>query len=695
VPGMKSGLSATNSLVTAAFRSALLHQGIIALLIFTVLALAWVSIREWIPATRTASLARPRTPEPTGRMVLRVGFGIIWIFDGILQAQPAMPLGMQSEGIEPTAAASPTWVQHIVNWGGTAWSYHPIQDAAAAVWIQVGIGVWLLAGARGPWSRLAGLASVGWGLIVWVFGEAFGGIFAPGLTWLFGAPGAVLFYCAAGALIALPDRAWLTPQLGRRVLAVMGAFFLGMAVLQAWPGRGFWQGTSHGRPGTLTSMIQSMTTTPQPHLIAFWVSSFGAFVAGHGFAVNLFAVIALAAAGALLLSGQPRLLGPTVVFVAVLCLADWVLIEDLGFFGGVGTDPNSMIPMSLVVIGGYLAMTRLPAAVTEPAAAGAAAAGRAPAVTPAETATAAAVAPAAAATAAAATPAGGGQKSAAEGAGAGDAGTPTGGTRAGPDAPADTPAGAEPPGTAIPETGAPGTGAPGPGWRDRLRPSRLAREYGAASTAVVVALWAVAVILIGVAPMAMAQANSNADPIIAEAIGGTAPPLHYKAPAFTLTDQQGKTVSLASLRGKVVLLTFLDPVCTNDCPLIAQEFREADQVLGANARHVELIAVVTNPLYRAIAYTRAFDAQERMNTLPNWLYLTGSVTQLEQTWRNYGVAAEILPAGAMIAHSDITYVIDARGEVRQELDSDPGPGTQVTKASFAGLLASAAEKVMQ
>jgi hypothetical protein len=53
------------------------------------------------------------------------------------------------------------------------------------VWIQVGIGVWLLAASRGALSRLAGLLSVGWGLVVWAFGESFGGIFAPGLTWLF------------------------------------------------------------------------------------------------------------------------------------------------------------------------------------------------------------------------------------------------------------------------------------------------------------------------------------------------------------------------------------------------------------------------------------------------------------------------------------------------------------------------------
>ena len=46
----------------------------------------------------------------------------------------------------------------------------------------------------------------------------------------------------------------------------------------------------------------------------------------------------------------------------MLCLADWVLIEDLGFLGGLGTDPNSMIPMALLAAAGYLALARAPAA---------------------------------------------------------------------------------------------------------------------------------------------------------------------------------------------------------------------------------------------------------------------------------------------------------------------------------------------
>ena len=130
-----------------------------------------------------------------------------------------------------------------------------------------------------------------------------------------------------------------------------------MAVLQAWPGRGFWQGTAGGQPGTLTGMVQSMSQTSQPHALSALVSSFASFTAAHGFAVNLFIVIALAVLGAAFLTGRPRLVRAAVIAATVLCLADWVLIEDLGFLGGLGTDPNSMIPMILVFTAGYLALT--------------------------------------------------------------------------------------------------------------------------------------------------------------------------------------------------------------------------------------------------------------------------------------------------------------------------------------------------
>ncbi|HEY1640271.1 MAG TPA: SCO family protein [Streptosporangiaceae bacterium] len=638
---MTSGLNINDPIVVAAFRSALLHQGIAALLIFAVLIVAWVAIREWRPpgAARAPRDGRAGDgAEPRWRQVLRISFGLLWLFDGILQAQPAMAVGLPSQVIEPSAASSPHWVQQLVNWAGTAWSYHPVQAGAAAVWIQVGIGLWLLFAARGPLSRAAAVVSAGWGLVVWVFGESLGGVLAPGLSWLTGAPGGVAFYCVAGALIALPERLWRAPLLARFLAGGTGLFLAGMAVLQAWPGRGFWQGTLGRQPGSLTSMIQDMAGTAQPRALGALVTHAGSLVRAHGFAVNLLAVIALAVLGlALLAAALPRIrrdgakappvpqaaAGPargraggwrlilvqaaTGVLVA-LCLAVWVLVQDFGFFGGLGTDPNSMVPMALLAVAAGLAL---------------AAALR----------------------------------------------------------PAERPAGQPAP--------QPARG----GWR-RLRPAALAESFGIAGVRTVLSASAAGVIVLGAIPMAAAQASPGAAPILARAIDGSAAPLHTPAPAFALTDQDGRRVSLASLRGKAVLLTFLDPVCVTDCPLLAQEFRQAGVLLGADSGKVELVAVNLNPLYSSTAYTRAFDRQERLARVPDWLFLTGSPAQLHPVWRSYGVASQTLPAGSMLGHSDAAFVISPAGRLREELDFDPGPGTAATQSSFATELAAAARAAL-
>jgi cytochrome oxidase Cu insertion factor (SCO1/SenC/PrrC family) len=630
MPGMNSGPNPASPILESAFRSALLQQWVIVALIFVVLLIAWGASRTaifgFMPGTSPAAGAG-LWREPRARKLLRIGFGIIWLFDGILQAQPQMPGGLADQVIQPSATGSPGWVQDLVNWGVNVWDYHPIQAAAATVWIQVGIGLWMILAVRGRSARLAGLAGVAWGLIVWVFGEAFGGIFAPGLTILFGAPGGALIYVVAGALIALPERAWDGARLGRLLLAGTGAFFLGMAVLQAWPGRGFWQGTLRGQPGSLTAMIASMTQTSQPHAIEVIVSGFGNFTAAHGFAVNLVAVIALVLIGAGLciaaVRADARLAGIVVITGAVFCLADWVVVEDLGFFGGLGTDPNSMIPLILLFTAGYLGIAPAPA----------------PAV---------------------ATETG-------KPAGTGEPAEPSG------------------PGAPLPEPSGAGQrrGAPG-----------LVRGFAGAPVRVVAGVGALGVILVGAAPMAFASVSRNADPIVAQAIAGSNGQLDTSAPGFTLTSQNGHQVSLASLRGKVVLLTFLDPVCTTDCPVIAQEMRSADTLLGGKASDTELVAVVANPTYTSTAYTREFTSQENLSQVPNWLYLTGSLSQLAAVWHHYGIEVEDLPAGAMAAHNDLAFVISASGEVEQEINDDPGPATSATTSSFAGLLANSVLQTM-
>ena len=104
---------------------------------------------------------------------------------------------------------------------------------------------------------------------------------------------------------------------------------------------------------------------------------------------------------------------------------------------------------------------------------------------------------------------------------------------------------------------------------------------------------------------------------------------------------------------------------------------------------------MANPVDYQLGYTKAFDRQEGLDGVPNWLYLTGSPAQLAPVWRGYGIAAEIAPAGSMIAHSEIAFVIDSSGRLRQEMDFDPGPGTAATQSSFAAELTDAAQKLLR
>ena len=107
-----------------------------------------------------------------------------------------------------------------------------------------------------------------------------------------------------------------------------------------------------------------------------------------------------------------------------------------------------------------------------------------------------------------------------------------------------------------------------------------------------------------------------------------------------------------------------------------------------------LVAITLSPTYHSTAAADAFDRRERLDTVPNWLYLTGNLTTLRQVWHAYGVTASDLAAGAMTAHNHEAYVIDRSGHVRQVLNTDPGPGTAATKSSFAALFAGAAQQAL-
>ncbi|MGH9681561.1 MAG: SCO family protein, partial [Candidatus Acidiferrales bacterium] len=132
------------------------------------------------------------------------------------------------------------------------------------------------------------------------------------------------------------------------------------------------------------------------------------------------------------------------------------------------------------------------------------------------------------------------------------------------------------------------------------------------------------------------------------------------APGFALRDQQGRLTSLAQFRGKVVLLTFIDPECHQLCPLTTQSMVEGLKLLGPAASQVQLLGIDANPRKTQTAdvagYTRAHELEGR------WRFLTSSPPQLKRVWRDYGVYVAVVNGD--IEHTAVIFLIDQNGNER-------------------------------
>jgi len=142
-----------------------------------------------------------------------------------------------------------------------------------------------------------------------------------------------------------------------------------------------------------------------------------------------------------------------------------------------------------------------------------------------------------------------------------------------------------------------------------------------------------------------------------------------EAPDITLTD--GRTASplaLSSLRGKVVVLTFLYTRCPDVCPLTAERFRVTQRELGADADGVVFVAVSTDPDHDTPEAVQAFSRAHGLDR--NWHYLIGSRSQLAAVWQAYGIVANPDPGLPTVTHTDAVYLIDRRGRERVLLRTD-------------------------
>lgn len=180
--------------------------------------------------------------------------------------------------------------------------------------------------------------------------------------------------------------------------------------------------------------------------------------------------------------------------------------------------------------------------------------------------------------------------------------------------------------------------------------------------------WGAIVALVAVAGITYALTRSHSS-----ASDTTTPPIATwgagarPAPGFTLRDQQGQPVSIAQFRGKPVIVTFIDPLCRNFCPLEAKQLNLVVKSLPVESRPA-IVAVSVNIYGNARANLLQDVAHWQLG--PEWRWGVGSSRQLARVWKNYGVGILVTTKKIKgvtvhdVTHTEGAYLIDGTGHER-------------------------------
>lgn len=150
------------------------------------------------------------------------------------------------------------------------------------------------------------------------------------------------------------------------------------------------------------------------------------------------------------------------------------------------------------------------------------------------------------------------------------------------------------------------------------------------------------------------------------------------APPFALLDQDGREVSLASLRGAVVLLDFVYTSCPGPCPILTSKHVEVQRALLEPARaRVRFVSISLDPARDTPEALRSY-AQARGADLGHWSFLTGAPDTVAAVLASYGVGTVAQPDGE-IEHVVATFLIDAEGNIAKRYFGLEHPRDQLVR----------------
>lgn len=117
---------------------------------------------------------------------------------------------------------------------------------------------------------------------------------------------------------------------------------------------------------------------------------------------------------------------------------------------------------------------------------------------------------------------------------------------------------------------------------------------------------------------------------------GSEPPALIRMVDFALRDETGKLVRAQELRGKAVVLTFLDTQCKETCPVIAGFVADGLALLpGSLKSSVAAVAISTDPVGDTVASRRTF--LRRHGADGKLRYLSGPLATLEPVWKGFQI----------------------------------------------------------
>jgi protein SCO1 len=139
------------------------------------------------------------------------------------------------------------------------------------------------------------------------------------------------------------------------------------------------------------------------------------------------------------------------------------------------------------------------------------------------------------------------------------------------------------------------------------------------------------------------------------------------APAFSLTDDRGRTVRFADMRGKVVVLWFAYQRCPDVCPLHSEAIANVQAMVNRTPMRdlVRFVTITTDPENDMPESFAGYGASRGLDPV-NWTMLTSGPGKPEATReiaRQFGLL--FTPKGEDYQmHGVVTHIIDKSGHLR-------------------------------